>query len=66
MVSQIEWCPEIAFSDHQKAENEDTETIMEYRWIFLKFRLGIFEPLHICFNHHSKMTHRVGHTLNQN
>jgi len=29
VVSQIERCPEIAFSDHQKAENEDTETIME-------------------------------------
>ena len=31
LVSQIERCPEITFSDHQKAENEDNETIMENR-----------------------------------
>ena len=40
MVSQIKRCPEIAFSDHQKAEIEDTETIMENRWILSKFDMA--------------------------
>jgi hypothetical protein len=31
LVRPNEQCPEMAFSDHQNAENEDTETIMENR-----------------------------------
>ena len=66
LVSPNERCLEIAFSNHQKSEDDDTETIMENRWILLKFRLGMFLHLHICFNHHSKMTQWVCHTLHQN
>ena len=66
MVSQIEQYPDIAFSDHLKAENEDNKTFVGNRWILLKFRWGTFVTLHIFFSHHSKMTHWVCHTLNQN
>jgi hypothetical protein len=42
LVRPNDRCPEIAFSDQQKAENEDTEIIMEKRRIILKFCLGTF------------------------
>ena len=38
MFGSSNWTnPDIAFSDHKKAENDDTETIMESRWILSKF-----------------------------
>ena len=72
IVSYIVWLVKLnniqisRFQITKMAEIKDTETIMENRWILLKFRLGMFVPLHICFNHHSKMTPWVCHTLNQN
>ena len=65
MVSQIERCPEIAFSAHQKHWKSTQGNTLQKRTeltISLIFGLGTIVRLHVCSYHPGKMRHSRLHT----
>ena len=59
MITQYDRSPEIAFSGHQNAENEqwNTREIGTELTIRLKLRFVTFVRLNVLSNHHGKIRH---------